>query len=240
MTAPANASNIAVSTDVSAKTVSVSANTQASAPAQTAAAVSLFNSAATGGMSARILGLFGEAKNLNPAQNNAALTANLPAGEKAMMQRPAPINLAFVQAGLNQTAVLTGMNGEKLVINGQQNFAPVAAAKEFGGLIFGEAVPREAKAATQPIISFAELSRIAHERDVQKENLSKLINLLFGKIMHKEEDDEDLEGMYSIWRDYLERQREQKDQREKEERRKKKQKRDAERQEEELEPVMAV
>jgi hypothetical protein len=157
------------------------------------------------------------------------------------MFKPIQINLAFVQAGLTNPAVLTGMNGEKLVINGQQNFA-AGAVKEAraGGLIFGDIGVKETKAQSQPIISFAELSRIAHERDIQKENLSKLINLLFGKIMHKEEDDEDLEGMYGIWRDYLDRQREQKDQREKEERRKKKQKQEAELQEEELAAVMPV
>ncbi|MDR1452801.1 MAG: hypothetical protein LBJ25_02355 [Candidatus Margulisbacteria bacterium] len=188
------------------------------------------------------MSLFSEVKNFDPAQNNAALTANLSAGEKAIMQKPVPINLAFVQAGLTNTAVLTGLNGEKLVVNAQQKLDFGIAVKEarVGGLVFGEAAPKETRAASQPIISFAELSRIAHERDVQKENLSKLINLLFGKIMHKEEDDEDLEGMYGVWRDYLERQREQKDQQEKEKRRKKKQKQDAELQEEELEAVMAV
>jgi hypothetical protein len=241
MTSPANTSNLSASTVASARTVSVATNALLSASAPTAVPANPVNSAATGGMSARISGLFGELKGFNPAQNNVALTANLPVGEKAIMQRPVPINLAFVQAGLTNPAVLTGANGEKLVINGQQNFA-AGAVKEAraGGLIFGDIGVKETKAQSQPIISFAELSRIAHERDIQKENLSKLISLLFGKIMHKEEDDEDLEGMYGIWRDYLDRQREQKDQREKEERRKKKQKRDAELQEKEQEAVMAV
>ncbi|MDR1322888.1 MAG: hypothetical protein LBK68_00445 [Candidatus Margulisbacteria bacterium] len=257
VTVSADASNISISTTAtstasvaSARTVSVSIGASASSSSSAAnnivASVNSFNSAATGGMSARILNLFSESKGFSPVQtqNNAVSTVNLQAGEKAVMQKPVPINLAFVPASLaGTTTVLTGVNGAQLVINGQQMINFGIAPKEAGanGVVFGGMAPRETKATSQqPIISFAELSRIAHDRDVQKENLSKLINMLFGKIMHKEEDDEDLEGMYGIWRDYLERQREQKDQREKEERRKKKQKRDAELQEQELEAVAVV
>ncbi|GBR76277.1 hypothetical protein NO2_0849, partial [Candidatus Termititenax persephonae] len=113
--------------------------------------------------------------------------------------------------------------------------------KPGGALAFGDIAAKETKVQSQPIISFAQLSRIAHERDIQKENLSKLINMLFGKIMQKDEQDEDLEGMYGAWRDYLDRQREQKDQQEQEEeeKRRKKQKEDAELQEE-LEAALAA
>ncbi|GBR72934.1 hypothetical protein NO1_0390 [Candidatus Termititenax aidoneus] len=160
-------------------------------------------------------------------------------GEKVML-RPIQINLAFANLTAEQT-MLTGKNGEKMILNNFRGLEGTALAGRSGGVLsFGDIGAKEAKVQSQPIISFAELSRIAHERDIQKENLSKLINLLLGKIIHKEEQDEDLEGMYGVWRDYLKRQREQKDRREQEGRRKKKQKQDTELQEQELEAVAAV
>jgi hypothetical protein len=232
----------------------MSAATTASASAGTLAA-SLVNSAATGGMSAQILRVVnspvlnnmvntvfpGSVKNDQPAGGVLTMGNNVMAGEKVML-KPIQINLAFANLSTDKTT-LTGKNGEKMVFGDIKDAGQLAAAKagKSGGVLtFGDIGAKANKAQSQPIISFAELSRIAHERDIQKENLSKLINMLFGKIIHKEEQDEDLEGMYGVWRDYLERQREQKDRREQEERRKKKQKQDAELQEEELEAVLAV
>ena len=142
---------------------------------------------------------------------------------------------ASVQVG---TVLDGGFGAGKAALAGK----PVNGGFSFGDKLDGNGQGvKDAQAKNQqPVISYSILSRIAHERDIQKENLSKLINMLFGKIVHEEDQDEDLEGMFGVWRDYLKRQREQKDQQQKEEQRKRKQKQDAELQEEELEAVMAV
>ncbi|MDR2431120.1 MAG: hypothetical protein LBD99_02550 [Candidatus Margulisbacteria bacterium] len=134
--------------------------------------------------------------NIIQGQNSKAMPQAAPAapnigGGEKIMQKPAQIQLAFSTLSGEKTT-LTGKNGEKMV--------------------FGDIKSDGKTERSQPIISFSVLSRIAHERDVQKENLSKLLGLLFGRYKKLEETDEDLEGLYGVWSDYIKQQKEKQEQ----------------------------
>ncbi|MDR1996750.1 MAG: hypothetical protein LBQ83_00245 [Candidatus Margulisbacteria bacterium] len=176
-----------------------------------------------------------------------SLTGNMSTQILQTIQSPVLSNInpaAVVSLPFNPVGGLTMQNPISLNLSGNLGLGKaVQSGKTAGnaGLSFGDKISgqeqgvKDAQAKSQPIISFSTLSRIAHERDVQKENMLKLLGLLFGRVNKQEENDEDLEGMYGVWSDYIKQQREKKDQQQKEEQRKKEQKK-----KEEAEPELAL